>query len=165
LGEVYQHDAAAAKPRSTGGLRLGLATWDARGVETFGTRAVQSLWAAFASGGVDALLAHVEPDAELVPAMVGRGVTLRGHDEIRRWYASMAADGRRVESTLYGTELHGEHVLVHGGLRVIDRGGLLDSQVFWLLWLRDGRVRRAESFTSRARALQALGAVDTVVAA
>lgn len=125
-------------------------------METPGTRAVHSLWAAFAAGGVDAFLAHVAPDAELVPALVGPGVTLRGHDEIRRWFASVLDDGRRIETTLYAAEPHGEHVLAHGGLRIIDRGGLSDSQVFWLLRMNDGRVQRGESFMSRARALQAL---------
>jgi ketosteroid isomerase-like protein len=133
-------------------------------VEIAGTRAVQLMWAAFATGGMDAFLAHVEPDAELVPAMVGRGVTLRGHDEIRRWYASVGDEGRRVESLLYETEAHGDHVLAHGGLRVIDRAGLADTQVFWLLRMRDGMVSRAESFPSRALALAALERAEGVAA-
>jgi ketosteroid isomerase-like protein len=122
------------------------------------------MWAAFAKGDVDAFLAHVDPDAELVPAMVGRGVTLRGHDEIRRWYESIDGEDRRVESLLYGTESHDDHVLAHGGLRVIDRRGLVDTQVFWLLQVRDGLVCRAQSFPSRALALAALEQRDGVAA-
>jgi ketosteroid isomerase-like protein len=133
-------------------------------VESVGTRAVQSMWAAFATGGMDAFLAHVDPEAELVPAIVGRGVTLRGHDEIRRWYASIGDEGRRVESLLYGTEAHGDHVLAHGGLRVIDRAGLADTQVFWLLRMRRGMLSRAESFPSRALAIAALERAEAAAA-
>jgi ketosteroid isomerase-like protein len=133
-------------------------------VETLGTRAVQLMWAAFAKGGIDAFLAHIDPDAELVPAMLGNGVTLRGHDQIRRWYSSIDDEDRRVESVLYGTESHGDHILAHGGLRVIDGRGLADTQVFWLLRVRDGLVSRAESFPSRALALAALEHADGAVA-
>jgi ketosteroid isomerase-like protein len=125
-------------------------------VETPGTRAVRQLWAAFEQDGVDSFLAHVEPDAELVPAIVGEGVTLRGHDEIRGWYGALVGSGRRVEGILYGAEPHGEHVLAHGGVRVIAGSELSDAQGFWLFHVPDGRIRRAESFPTRGSALAAL---------
>ena len=54
---------------------------------------VRELWRAWAGGGVEALLAHVDDDAEWAPHAEGR--VLRGADELRAFWADVAARGER----------------------------------------------------------------------
>ena len=117
------------------------------------------LWSDFSQRGVDGLLEHMDEDAVLVPA-TGGGRELRGHDEIRRWFGDQHALHRQIESVVYDVEERGRGcVLVHGGLRVMTPTGLSDTQVFWVLQVRDDIVVRIEGHSTRGRAIEAMAGV------
>ena len=56
-------------------------------------------------------------------------------------FAGGSPEGRRVEIDAHRVVPEdAEHVLVHGRIRVIERGGLTDSPAIWRFTVRAGRV-------------------------
>jgi ketosteroid isomerase-like protein len=128
-------------------------------VESPALARARRLWSDFSQRGVDGLLEHVGEDAVLVP-VTGGGRTLRGHGEIRAWFVRQRAVHRDIESVVYDVEEHeGGCLLVHGGLRITTPTGLSDTQVYWVLQVRDDVVVRIEGHSTRARALASVTGV------
>lgn len=113
------------------------------------------MWHSYTSDGLDAFLAHCGDDVEWVPHGAG-GRVLHGSEELRAFYAASAALGERREPTIYSVEEFGENVLLTGALRVVRRGQLTESQLAWIYHFRDGRLRSATSYATRAEALRAV---------
>ena len=111
--------------------------------------------AAYVAGGLEAFLAWIDEDVELTPH-VGGGRVLRGPDELRAFYAERGRLGERTEPTIYDIEAHGDCVVLTGALRVMSRGRLTESQLAWVYTFRDGRLRSATSYATRADALRAI---------
>jgi len=118
---------------------------------------VRDLYDAWVEGGVEAMLAHVEPDVDWVP-YDGRGEVLHGSDELRAYWADVSARGERQEATLYGVEEIGDAVLLTGSLRVTHAGRLTESQLAWVYAFEGERLRTVTSYGSRTEALRAMSA-------
>ena len=116
------------------------------------------MWMAYSAAGLEALLAHCDDDVEWSPHGAG-GRVLHGSDELRAFFAEHAALGERREPTIYTIEQHGEMVLLTGALRIVRRGQLTESQLAWIYHFRDGRLRSATSYATRAEALRAAAVV------
>ncbi len=109
---------------------------------------VTDLWAAYETGGVDAVLARVAGDVVWQPDPV-RGTVLRGADELRAFAADADCPLELVE-----IEDHGQAVLVavHMGRR----------EVLWVLHFRLGRLWRLASFAEREDAVGSLVALQAM---
>jgi ketosteroid isomerase-like protein len=118
------------------------------------TQVVRDLWAAFGRGGIEATLDEADDGVEWLPSAAD-GRVLRGHEELRDWARSLRTEGRTLTAHVYAIEERGETVLVAGHLRVDDGAAIADRQMHWLYLFEDGRLRRAESFTTREEALAA----------
>jgi ketosteroid isomerase-like protein len=116
------------------------------------------MWMAYSAAGLEALLAHCDDDVEWSPHGAN-GRVLHGSDELRAFFAEHSADGERREPTIYTIEQHGDTVLLTGALRIVRRGQLTESQLAWILQFRDGRLRSATSYPTRAEALRAVAVV------
>jgi len=117
---------------------------------------VRDLWDAWAVGGLEALLSHVDDDAEWEPYATGR--VLRGSDELRAFWADVVARGERREPTLYRVERHGDVVISTGALRIVREGHLTESQLAWVHVFAGGRLRSTTAYDTRAEALRAAAA-------
>ena len=113
------------------------------------------MYAAYTTGGLEAFLEWIDDDVELRPHL-GGGRVLRGPDELRAFHAERARLGERIESTIYEVEAFGDCVVLTGALRVTRRGRLTESQLAWVYTFRDGRLRSATSYATRADALRAV---------
>jgi ketosteroid isomerase-like protein len=112
---------------------------------------VRSMWSAYASGGVDALLELVGADVEFVPLSEDRPVP---HDQLfGEWGRERA---RRISVTAHRFEQHGECVLAHGSLRMFRESGFVDVQPSWVYFFRGGRLLRCVGFGTREDALRAI---------
>ncbi len=117
--------------------------------------AVRELFRAFESGGLESVISITDPDVTWYPATAG-GRMVRGHEELREHYGALAAHGVELRARMDALEELGDAVLVRGSLRVERWGELSESTVVWLYRLRDGKVREAWTFHSRAEAVAAL---------
>ncbi len=113
------------------------------------------MYDAYMTRGLEAFLQWLDDDVELRPH-TGGGRVLRGPDEVRAFYAERARLGERMESTVYDIEAHGDCVVLTGALRITRRGRLTESQLAWVYAFRDGRLRSATSYATRADALRAV---------
>jgi ketosteroid isomerase-like protein len=113
------------------------------------------MWTAYAATGIEALLAYCDDDVEWSPHGAG-GRILHGSGELLAFFAEHAALGERREPTMYAVEQYGETVLLTGALRIVRRGQLTESQLAWVFQFRDGRLRSAISYATRAEALRAV---------
>ena len=118
--------------------------------------AVRAMWAAFDTGGLDAVLRAMDPDVRFRLALAG-GRVLQGGSELREHLSALAATGTEVHARVDGIEDVGDAVLVRGSLRVERWGALSESTMVWAHLLRDGRLREVVAFHSRAEALEQLG--------
>jgi ketosteroid isomerase-like protein len=116
---------------------------------------VEAMWKDFSAAGVDALVGYCHDDVEFAPHGAGERV-LHGVDEVRAFCTEQAALGERREATIYEIEEFGDTVLMTGALRIVRRGQLTESQLAFVYRFRDGRLRSATSFASRAEALRAV---------
>jgi ketosteroid isomerase-like protein len=116
---------------------------------------------AYAGGGVDEMLAYIDPEGELHSAIVGgaEGKVYRGHDGFRKWLADSfeSFEELRIEWTEY-RDL-GDRVIAFGHIHARGReSGLeLDSPTGWVFTVRGGKVVKGEGFLTRAEALEAAG--------
>jgi ketosteroid isomerase-like protein len=116
---------------------------------------VETMLKAFGADGVEGLLAYCEDDVDWVPHGAGERV-LHGSNELRAFFAEQAALGERRELTVYAIEPFGDAVLLTGAIRRLRQGRLTESQLAWVWTFRDGRLRSAVSYPTRAAALRAV---------
>jgi ketosteroid isomerase-like protein len=108
---------------------------------------------------LDAMLANLQPDAEMVPLRaVLDGTVYRGHDGLRQWLADMAEDwdDLRIETEEL-RDLQGGRVLVLGRFHARGKssGVNLDHRAAWICEVAGGRMARIRFFEDAAAALRA----------
>ena len=113
-------------------------------------------------GALDELYRFLASDVEWVPINAAlEGTRYRGHDGVRQWIEDMNRDWDFFEARpVEVRDLGDERLLALGTWRARGRSsGLeLDSQpAAWLLQLRGGKAVRMQTFTDRAKALEAAG--------
>ena len=113
------------------------------------------MWTAYSAAGLEAFLAYCDDDVEWSPHGTN-GRVLHGSAELRAFFAEQEAQGERREPTIYAIEEIGDAVLLTGALRIVRRGQLIESQLAWVYRFRDGRLRSAISYATRADALRAV---------
>ena len=109
---------------------------------------------------LDALVEHVEPDAELYPLRAQlEGKVYRGLDGVREMLADFDQDWEYVQVDAEEFRDAGDDVVVLGRLQGRGRasGVELDVPMGFVWTLRDGKVVRAKSFSEQADALLAAG--------
>lgn len=93
--------------------------------------------------GLESLLGSAHDDCEFRPYIANDRV-IRGHDEVRRYYAEAIAAGTHMR--LHPTSFHedGDDVVVDGSIRVArPSGGFSETQISWTYHFRDGRLASA----------------------
>jgi ketosteroid isomerase-like protein len=101
--------------------------------------------------GIEALLRVAHADCEFHP-YIASGRTLRGREEIRRYYREAIASGTHMRLRPTGFRETGDEVVVDGTIRVArPAGGFSESQIAWRYRFRDGRI--AEAAWSRRRSI------------
>jgi ketosteroid isomerase-like protein len=116
---------------------------------------------AFNRRDVDAVLALMHPDVEIVP-ITGRleGTVYRGHAAIRRFFAGFDEDWEVFKTVPVEFQDFGHCVMSLGTWESRGRASGLDLNAqpgAWVAWMRDGKIIRQETFTDRAQALEAVG--------
>jgi ketosteroid isomerase-like protein len=93
--------------------------------------------------GLDALLRDAREDCEFRP-YIASGRVLRGHDEIRRYYAEAIASGTDMKLNPTSFQESGDDVVVQGSIRVArPTGGFSETQISWTYRFRGGRLAAA----------------------
>jgi SnoaL-like domain len=77
------------------------------------------------------LLANSVEDVVFEPH-AAHGREIRGHEELRRFWAQFAGEGRQMRAGAYSIEEDGDRVIVNGWVRTIDEGRLADTQSRWV---------------------------------
>jgi ketosteroid isomerase-like protein len=122
---------------------------------------VRALFDAYREQDVDTVLEMVDPDIEVRPSIAGgpEGTVYRGLDGFRQFLANVEAawaDFRIETEEFYHL---GNTVLVLGRsfARGEGSGVLVEANTGWVCGVRQGKVHRFRSFTSREEALEAVG--------
>jgi ketosteroid isomerase-like protein len=125
---------------------------------------VRSAYAALAERGLEAVLELADPAFETTTpaALASEPGTYRGHDGIRRWFASFGDAMEDVRLEAQELTAVGDKVVVETMLRARGRAtGIETKQRAFLVWtLRDGRLMRLDTFAERGQALAAAGLPD-----
>ena len=113
-------------------------------------------------GALDELYRLLDPDVEWIPINAAlEGTRYRGHDGVRQWFEDMNRDWDFFEARpVEIRDLGDDRLLALGTWKARGRssGVELDSQpAAWLLQLRGGKAVRMQTFTDRAKALEAAG--------
>jgi ketosteroid isomerase-like protein len=125
---------------------------------------VRSAYAALAEQGVEAVLAFIDPEFEATtpPSLASEPDTFRGHDGVRRYFASFddAMEGVYFEGQEFTAV--GDKVLVDTKLHARGRTtGIETEQHAFAVWtLREGMAIRVETFAEQSQALEAAGLSD-----
>jgi ketosteroid isomerase-like protein len=94
------------------------------------------------------LLANSAQDVVFEPH-AAQGRQIRGHEELRRFWADFVKDGLQIRAGAYSITEEGDSVIVNGWVRTIDEGRLADTQSRWVYRFDDkdrvvsARVERA----------------------
>ncbi len=94
------------------------------------------------------LIANSAEDVVFEP-QVSQGREIRGHEELRKFWAGFAGGGREMRAGAYSISEQGDSVIVSGWVRTIDEGRLADTQSRWVYRFNDedkvvsARVERA----------------------
>jgi stage II sporulation protein AA (anti-sigma F factor antagonist) len=120
---------------------------------------VRDLWRAHETGGLDAFFAIAGEDVVWQQPFPTGNQVCRGSAELREALTGLAEQGIRYEPKLHDLEQHGNVVLVHGVLRVVNNGELDETPLHWAYHFRDGRLQRQSTHVTREAALEALSAL------
>jgi ketosteroid isomerase-like protein len=121
---------------------------------------VRRLVEAFNDRDLDALLAAIDPDAELQTLRAElEGRSYRGHEGMRRLLADFDQDWEYVRVEAEELRDAGDEVVVLGRLHARGRTSHIDLDVpMGFLWrFRDGKAVYGKTFSERADALRAAG--------
>jgi ketosteroid isomerase-like protein len=77
------------------------------------------------------LIANSAEDVVFQPH-VSHGQEIRGHDELRKFWADFAEGGLEMRAGAYSIAEQGDSVVVSGWVRTIDEGRLADTQSRWV---------------------------------
>jgi hypothetical protein len=82
------------------------------------------------------LIANSTEDVVFEPH-AAHGREIRGHDELRQFWADFAEEGLEIRAGAYSIEEEEDSVIVAGWVRTIDDGRLADTQARWLYRFND----------------------------
>ena len=77
------------------------------------------------------LIANSAEDVVFEPH-VAHGEVIRGHEDLRRFWAEFARGGLQLRAGIYSIAEEGDSVIVTGWVRTIDEGRLADTQSRWV---------------------------------
>ena len=122
---------------------------------------IRRLVEAFNDRDLDAMVEHMQPDAELHPLRAQlEGKAYRGHDGLREMLADFDQDWEYVQMDargVHGTRTTRSSCWAASRARGRASGVELDVPMGFVWTLRDGKVVRAKSFSEQADALRAAG--------
>jgi ketosteroid isomerase-like protein len=122
---------------------------------------VRRVYEAFNRGDLDAVVADIAPDAVYLPTgtIPGFAGVYQGGEGFRRFLSWLWEEFDEPRIEVHEIIEVGNQVLV--SLTNRGRGKQSGADVSWHLWqvgtVRDGKVVRAQGFTSRAEALESVG--------
>ncbi len=121
---------------------------------------VRTLWDAMRNRDVDAAMELMHDDIEWVPLVTESG-PVHGADAVRHHLDAVVASGIIADAyPLEYEDVGGGRVLMSGALRVRRPDHWLATvQRWWVYVIADGRIRRAQAFTTREDALASPGGV------
>ena len=117
---------------------------------------IRRMWEAFNERGLLGILDFAAPDARWEPYSAG-GRVFHTTAEYRAYIEDMVEREEVLEATLCDVKAAGDHVLVNGRIRLRGRGGLRDTNLYWVHRVRDGEVVFTASFLTADEALAAAG--------
>jgi hypothetical protein len=124
------------------------------------TEAVERIIRAFERGDVEAALAELDPEVEMLPLRAElEGTHYRGHDGYRQVLADFEGDWDELRLPPEEIREVGDQVLVTGRMRAKGKksGVELDVPMAMLYTLRDGKIVRLQSFSDPEEGLRAAG--------
>jgi ketosteroid isomerase-like protein len=122
---------------------------------------VRETWATFNRQEMDAALARLHPEIEIVPfgaALEGRSYS--GRDGVRYWLTEIQPlTWERFETIATDYRDAGDQLVVYGhwSARVRASGTEIEMPATWVIRIRDGLISRWETFTDRAEAHRSAG--------
>jgi ketosteroid isomerase-like protein len=123
---------------------------------------IHTAYEAWSRRDVDALLAVVHPDAEARPilgANIGASV-YHGRAGLREWFQDLHQEWESFQTRVIRIDERGDHALltiaVHARGRV--SGAVIEGDMYHLVEIRDGMIRRLEAFRDRDAAMRAFEA-------
>jgi ketosteroid isomerase-like protein len=124
---------------------------------------VRRIYEALNRGDMDAMLANLHPDVELVRTGVFPGLdpVYRGHDGARRFWQDFRGPWESLSIAVHELRDCGERVLALFTFEARGRDGLeLRRQAAQVVTIRDGLTVRGENHGDWATALEAVGLRD-----
>ena len=117
---------------------------------------VRRLWAAFESGGMDAVYDIVDDDVEWAPYGAG-GAVYRGKEGLREYMEGRRERGEQTDARLYSAFAKGDAVVARGEVRIQSPNGIVTMQPGWLYEFRDGKLTNFRGFPTQDAAMRAAG--------
>jgi ketosteroid isomerase-like protein len=114
--------------------------------------------AAYNQGDVEPMVDVSHPEIEWYPlsAEVEGGVSFRGHEGLRQWFANLHATFEEFEASVDDVRDLGDVVLALGGVHLRFRtGGILNTEAGYLSRFQDALAVWARMYPSHAAALEA----------
>ena len=116
-------------------------------------------YGAWSRADFDAVEAMVAEDLEFVPAVAAgvEGGSVRGRDEVRAFFERLSETWETFQVEPDEFREVGDRVLILGHVRAKGRGsGLeLDQPMLSVIWFRDGKIGRIQSFLDEDAAREA----------
>jgi uncharacterized protein len=120
----------------------------------------------WAAGDIGAMLEVSTSDVEFVPAIAGgvEGGFTKGHDEFREFFDALAETWETFRLEVDEFREVGDRVIGIGRLTAKGRGSELelDQPIYSVLWFRDGKVARMQSFLDREAAEAAASGEEVI---
>jgi hypothetical protein len=88
------------------------------------------------ASAAEELIANSAEDVTFEPH-VSHGREIRGHDELRKFWADFLSEGLQMRAGAYSMAEEGDSVIVDGWIRTIDDGRLADTQSRWIYRFND----------------------------
>ena len=116
---------------------------------------VREVWDAFNRRQFERLLSLLTDDIEWHPYNGSREVYL-GLDGAREYLDEAYGSTESAAAAEYSIREVGDVVAISGSLQIVEHSGaLVQRQIHYLFWVRDGKIARAQSFAQRADAIAA----------
>jgi ketosteroid isomerase-like protein len=110
----------------------------------------------WSDGDVEGMLELSTEDFEFTPAIAAgvEGGSVKGHEEFRRFFTGLQETWETFRIELDELREVGDRVLTIGRLTAKGRGSELelDQPIYSVLWFREGKIARMQSFLDRAEA-------------
>jgi ketosteroid isomerase-like protein len=122
--------------------------------------AVAAAVQAYNDDDLDALLALLDVEAELVPVRsLLEGGSYRGHEGVRRLLAEMGEEWSRFEIHPDAYREAGDRVVLLAHFQVRGRASGVEASTpaAWVIDLRDGKITRLRAYSDQEEALRAAG--------